>query len=86
MSELNKKNLHHACSLSCARAHVPNLPKNDTAWCPIGPCIVNPASLENPDSLELRTTLNGKVVQRGNTSQLLLSIVSFSRTSLLNRA
>ncbi|GAA5852146.1 hypothetical protein JCM3766R1_000954 [Sporobolomyces carnicolor] len=63
--------------------------KNFDSWCPIGPCIVNPASLENPDSLELRTTLNGKVVQRGNTSQLLLSIpkliAALSRGSTLSR-
>ncbi|GAA5963764.1 hypothetical protein JCM3765_006843 [Sporobolomyces pararoseus] len=48
--------------------------KNYDSWCPIGPCIVKPSSLSNPHSLDFNTKLNNKLVQKGNTSQLLLSV------------
>lgn len=38
---------------------------------PLGPCIVTQI---DPTNLEITTTLNGKVVQEGNTSQMSLSI------------
>ncbi|GAA5936807.1 fumarylacetoacetate hydrolase family protein [Sporobolomyces koalae] len=48
--------------------------KNYNSWCPIGPCIVRPSSLMNPHSLEFTTKLNGKLVQRGNTANLLVPV------------
>ncbi|GAA5982640.1 hypothetical protein JCM5350_002132 [Sporobolomyces pararoseus] len=48
--------------------------KNYDSWCPIGPCIVKPSSLPDAHSLEFNTKLNDKLVQKGKTSELLLSV------------
>lgn len=48
--------------------------KNYDSWCPIGPCIVNPSTIQTPHALRFETKLNDKLVQSGNTSQLLLSV------------
>ncbi|GAA5871147.1 hypothetical protein JCM16303_001705 [Sporobolomyces ruberrimus] len=63
--------------------------KNYDSWCPIGPCIVNPSALKDHQSLEFSTKLNDKLVQKGNTRDLLVSvpklIASLSLGSTLSR-
>ena len=41
---------------------------------PIGPCIVRPEDLEEPQSLDIRCRLNGRTVQSSNTRYMLFSI------------
>lgn len=41
---------------------------------PIGPCIVLSAEIGDPQSLDLRCRLNGKVVQESNTRQMIFGI------------
>ena len=41
---------------------------------PIGPVVVPAARLGNPQALALQTRLNGKVVQQGNTAQMIFGI------------
>ena len=41
---------------------------------PIGPVVVPAARLGDPQALELQTRLNGKVVQQGNTAQMIFAI------------
>ncbi|GAA6059629.1 hypothetical protein JCM10212_004132 [Sporobolomyces blumeae] len=48
--------------------------KGYDSWCPIGPCIVHPSVLADPGSLEFSTRLNDKVVQKGNTRDLLVPV------------
>ncbi len=49
----------------------PNLKvKNRDACTPIGPWLVDAADVPDPMSLALSTTVNGKVVQSGNTSDM----------------
>lgn len=43
-------------------------------WAPIGPVIVSAKKLGAADSLELLTTVNGKVRQHSNTSDLLFGV------------
>ena len=45
--------------------------KSMDGFCPIGPWVTDEV---NPGALELETRLNGKVVQRGNTTQFLAKI------------
>lgn len=35
---------------------------------PIGPCLVSAAAIPDPQRLSLKCTVNGKVLQDGNTS------------------
>jgi 2-keto-4-pentenoate hydratase/2-oxohepta-3-ene-1,7-dioic acid hydratase in catechol pathway len=61
-----------------------NLQKNDkSGWFrgksldtfgPIGPVIVSPADLGDPHNLQIRCRLNGKVVQDGNTRDMIFKI------------
>ena len=41
---------------------------------PIGPCIVRPEDLEDPQSLDIRCRLNGRTVQSSNTRYMIFSI------------
>ncbi len=41
---------------------------------PIGPVVVPAAQLGDPQALALQTRLNGKVVQRGNTAQMIFGV------------
>lgn len=41
---------------------------------PIGPCIVRPEDLGDPQSLDIRCRLNGRTVQSSNTSYMIFSI------------
>jgi 2,4-diketo-3-deoxy-L-fuconate hydrolase len=50
------------------------LGKNFNGFAPIGPCIVTKDDLPRPDSTALKTRLNGKLMQDGNTSDWLFSL------------
>jgi 2,4-diketo-3-deoxy-L-fuconate hydrolase len=48
--------------------------KNFAGFSPIGPCIVTQDELARPDNVTLKTRLNGKTMQDGNTSDWLFSL------------
>lgn len=53
----------------------PNLRvKNRDACTPIGPWLVDAASVPDPMQLALNTSVNGKVIQRGNTADMVFDI------------
>lgn len=60
--------------------------KSFDTFCPLGPVLVTRDELPNPNSLRLRTTLNGRVVQDWTTSDMvfdvatLIAFLSRSRT------
>jgi len=41
---------------------------------PLGPCIVSGANITDPQNLALKSTLNGQVMQNGNTSDQIFSV------------
>ncbi len=50
------------------------LGKNFAGFAPIGPCILTADAMPHPDRVALRTRLNGRVMQDGNTSDWLFSL------------
>ncbi|MCW2937532.1 MAG: fumarylacetoacetate hydrolase family protein [Actinomycetia bacterium] len=51
-----------------------SLGKSFPGFAPIGPWLVTPDGFEDPDDLELRTTINGEEVQKGRTRDLIFSV------------
>lgn len=51
-----------------------SLGKSYPGFGPIGPVLVTPDEFDDPDDLELSCTLNGEVVQRSRTSDLIFSV------------
>ena len=47
--------------------------KSFDTFCPLGPCLVTADEPIDPGFLELRTTLNGKVMQNSNTKDMIFS-------------
>lgn len=49
------------------------LGKSFDTFLPLGPCLVGAASniIPNPDNVELKTVVNGKTMQQGNTQDML---------------
>jgi 2-keto-4-pentenoate hydratase/2-oxohepta-3-ene-1,7-dioic acid hydratase in catechol pathway len=45
--------------------------KGFDTFCPVGPAIVTPDKLPHPDRLTITTSVNGQVVRRGDTSQMI---------------
>ncbi len=41
---------------------------------PMGPVLVTPDTLDNPDDLEIGCTLNGRVMQKSRTSEMIFSV------------
>lgn len=58
------------------------------AWCPLGPVLVHPSLISDPQKLAIKTTVNGQVKQQSNTANMVLSVVRLSlsaqTTSQLN--
>jgi len=53
----------------------PNLAvKNRDATTPLGPWVIDAADIADPQRLELRTLVNGKVVQEGSTSDMIMTV------------
>jgi 2-keto-4-pentenoate hydratase/2-oxohepta-3-ene-1,7-dioic acid hydratase in catechol pathway len=59
------------------------LKKGGTQWCrgksfdtfaPIGPCLVTPDSVVDPSGLAIQTTVNGRVMQDGNTRDMVRDV------------
>jgi 2,4-diketo-3-deoxy-L-fuconate hydrolase len=48
--------------------------KSFPAFGPMGPVLVTPDAFEDPDDLEIGCTLNGRVMQKGRTSDLIFSV------------
>ncbi|XP_063933971.1 fumarylacetoacetate hydrolase domain-containing protein 2-like [Zophobas morio] len=48
--------------------------KSFDTFCPIGPVIASPSIIKNPNNLNIRTFLNGKIVQSSNTSNMIFSV------------
>lgn len=45
--------------------------KSFDTFLPLGPCLISAASNLNPDNVELKTVVNGKTMQQGNTQDML---------------
>src|SRR6202158_717166 len=59
------------------------LKKGGSQWCrgksfdtfaPIGPCLVTPDSIADPNGLGIQTTVNGRVMQDGNTRDMVRDV------------
>jgi 2-keto-4-pentenoate hydratase/2-oxohepta-3-ene-1,7-dioic acid hydratase in catechol pathway len=48
--------------------------KSFDGFCPLGPVIVTADELQNPQALDLTTRLNGQVVQKSSTADMLFSV------------
>lgn len=48
--------------------------KGFDGFCPLGPSIVTTDDIPNPNSLSIRTILNGKVMQDSNTSDMIFDV------------
>ncbi|MCC5847407.1 MAG: fumarylacetoacetate hydrolase family protein [Verrucomicrobia bacterium] len=48
--------------------------KSFDTFCPLGPVLVTPDELVNPDNLEVSFELNGEVMQSSNTSDMIFSV------------
>jgi len=45
-------------------------------FCPLGPCLVTPDEIPDPNALGIRTILNGKTVQDWNTADMIFDVAS----------
>jgi 2-keto-4-pentenoate hydratase/2-oxohepta-3-ene-1,7-dioic acid hydratase in catechol pathway len=48
--------------------------KSFDSFCPLGPCLVTPDEIANPNDLQIKTTLNGKTMQDWTTSDMIWDI------------
>ena len=48
--------------------------KSFDTFCPFGPWIVTTDELENPDNLALECVLNGRIMQKSNTGDMIFSV------------
>lgn len=48
--------------------------KSFDTFCPLGPCLVTPDEIPDPNTLAIRTILNGETVQASNTSDMIFDI------------
>ncbi len=48
--------------------------KSFDTFCPFGPFIVTPDELPDPDNLDIECVLNGKTMQKSNTSDMIFSV------------
>jgi len=50
------------------------LGKSFDTFCPLGPCLVTADEIPDPQTLQIKCILNGKVMQDTNTSDMILSV------------
>lgn len=50
--------------------------KSCDSFCPLGPAIVTPDELGDPQTLNVTTELNGQVMQQSNTSEMIFSVAT----------
>jgi 2-keto-4-pentenoate hydratase/2-oxohepta-3-ene-1,7-dioic acid hydratase in catechol pathway len=48
--------------------------KTFATFCPLGPCLVTRDDIPNPNSLAIKTTLNGQVMQDWNTNDMIFDV------------
>ncbi|KAG0208540.1 hypothetical protein BGX28_000544 [Mortierella sp. GBA30] len=48
--------------------------KSFDTFAPLGPCLVSPALIKDPNQLRIKTTLNGKLMQDSSTSDMIFSV------------
>ncbi len=48
--------------------------KTFDTFCPLGPCLVTPDEIPDPNALKLSTVLNGEVMQEAETSDMIFSV------------
>jgi 2-keto-4-pentenoate hydratase/2-oxohepta-3-ene-1,7-dioic acid hydratase in catechol pathway len=48
--------------------------KTFDTFCPLGPCLVTPEDLPDPNALRIRTRLNGQVVQDSSTADMIFNV------------
>lgn len=48
--------------------------KSFDTFCPLGPCLTTPDEIPNPNTLRIRTVLNGETVQESNTSDMIFDV------------
>jgi len=48
--------------------------KTFATFCPLGPCLVTSDELTNPNELQIKTILNGRVMQDWNTSDMIFDV------------
>jgi 2-keto-4-pentenoate hydratase/2-oxohepta-3-ene-1,7-dioic acid hydratase in catechol pathway len=62
--------------------------KSFDTFCPLGPRVVEPAAIGDPQDLRLRTRVNGELVQDSNTSEMVFGVAELlafcSRSFTLN--
>ncbi|MCB1069051.1 MAG: fumarylacetoacetate hydrolase family protein [Verrucomicrobia bacterium] len=52
------------------------LGKSPDGFCPMGPCLCTPDICPAPDQFQLRLTLNGEILQQGQTQDMIFSIAT----------
>ncbi len=48
--------------------------KSFDTFCPLGPVLVTPDEIPDPQALAIRTTLNGEIVQRSSTADMIMPV------------
>jgi 2-keto-4-pentenoate hydratase/2-oxohepta-3-ene-1,7-dioic acid hydratase in catechol pathway len=48
--------------------------KSFDTFCPLGPCLVTTDEIPNPNSLKIRTVLNGETVQDSDTGDMIFDV------------
>ena len=48
--------------------------KSFDTFCPLGPCVVTPDDVPNPNNLKITTTLNGETMQDSTTSDMIFDV------------
>ena len=48
--------------------------KTFDTFCPLGPCLVTPDEIANPNALTIKTILNGEVMQDWNTNDMIFDV------------
>lgn len=48
--------------------------KSFDTFCPLGPCLVTPDEIPNPNALTIRTLVNGEVLQDWNTNDMIFDV------------
>ena len=51
-----------------------NRGKTFDSFCPLGPCLVTPDEIPDPNNLAIRTLLNGEKVQDWNTNDMIFDV------------
>jgi len=48
--------------------------KTFSTFCPLGPCLVTPDEIPNPNALQIRTILNGETMQDWSTDDMIFDV------------